>query len=321
MGGGGRESDEPGVAASTVVQFWLLALLGPVLAAIVVRSFTDSLSPVASTVVIAAAMPGPLVAAMVVGRLRLHDIRRSVLRGFETPRLFLLAPSVILLVWIAGAFVLTALVGNVADIDGAGRIAMDVEDVRANLADFLDAETAATADLPPVPALMALAVVGGLVAGVSVNGLLAFGEEYGWRGYLWEQLEQRGRLGTILTVGVLWGLWHAPLIAIAGFNYPEHRFQGVLAMIVFAVAASWPLDELRRASGSAVAPAVLHGAINGSAGVILLVVGGDRLWAAPAGLLGALAFLPAGLVARWMCSRIAAPRTSRPGSASASAVQ
>lgn len=192
-----------------------------------------------------------------------------------------------------------------AGIEGAGRIAMDVEDVRANIASLLDADAASTADIPPVPVLMVLAVVGGILAGVTVNGLLAFGEEYGWRGYLWDRLEGRDRLGTILVVGVLWGLWHAPLIVVVGFNYPDHRLAGVVAMIVFAVAASWPLDELRRASGSAVAPAVLRGAINGSAGVVLLVVGGDRLWAAPTGLLGALAFLPAGVIARWTCSRIA----------------
>lgn len=306
MRGGSRERDESGVAVPPVAQFWLIALLGPVVAALVMRSFTDSLSPVASTVVIAGAMPAPLVAAIVVGQQRWHDIRRSVRRGFDAPLLLLVVPAVTLLVWIVGAFMLTALVGNVAGIDGAGRISMDVEDVRANIATFFDADAASTADIPPVPVLMMLAVVGGVVAGVTVNGLLAFGEEHGWRGYLWDQLEARGRVGTILVVGVLWGLWHAPLIVVVGFNYPDHRFAGVIAMIVFTVAASWPLDELRRAGGSAVAPAVLHGAINGSAGVVLLVVGGDRLWAAPTGLLGALAFLPAGVVARWTCSRIAA---------------
>lgn len=305
MRGGGRERDEPTVVSSPVAQFWLLALLGPVVAALMIRTFTDSLSPVASTVVIASAMPAPLVAAIVVGQQRWADIRWSVRRGFDAPILLFVVPTVTLLVWIVGAFMLTVVVGNVAGIDGVGRISMDVDDVRANIATFLDADAASTADIPPVPVLMVLALVGGVIAGFSVNGVLAFGEEHGWRGYLWDQLEERGRVGTILVVGVLWGLWHAPLIVIVGFNYPDHRIAGVAAMVVFAVAASWPLDELRRASGSAVAPAVLHGAINGSAGVVLLLVGGDRLWAAPTGLLGALAFLPAGAAARWTCARIA----------------
>lgn len=148
--------------------------------------------------------------------------------------------------------------------------------------------------------LVLLALAGGIGSGLTVNGLLAFGEEYGWRGYLWERLTAHGRLGTIGGVSVLWGLWHAPLILAVGFNYSDHRFAGVVAMILFTVAASWPLDELRRATGSAVGPAILHGAINGTAGALLLLVGGDRLWAAPTGLLGAVAFLPAGAMAAMM---------------------
>lgn len=111
-------------------------------------------------------------------------------------------------------------------------------------------------------------------------------------------------------------------LSLCGCRDDEHRFLVVvhegldsLHVIVFAVAASWPLDELRRASGSALAPAVLHGAINGSAGAVLLIVGGDRLWAAPTGLLGALAFLPAGVIARWTCSRIAATSDVSTGAA------
>lgn len=290
-----------------MARFWLVALLGPVAAALVVRSFTDSLSPLTSAGVIAAAMPAPLVAAIVAGHRRWPEMRGSIRRGFDTPRALLVLPVVVLLSWIAGAVVLTAVAGNVAGIDGVGRIASDTEDVRATIAEVLDPDAAAAADVPPVPVLVVLGLVGGMIAGFTVNGVLAFGEEYGWRGYLWDQLRGRGRSGTILGVGTLWGLWHAPLILIVGLNYPDQRVAGVAAMVLFAVAASWPLDELRRASDSPVAPAVLHGAINGSAGALLVVIGGDRLWAAPTGLLGALAFIPAGAVASW-----ARRRTTRP---------
>lgn len=235
-------------ADGSVARFWLVALLGPVAAALVVRSFTDSLSPLTSTVVIAAAMPAPLVAAIVAGHRRWPEIRDSIRRGFDTPRALLVLPVVVLLSWIAGAVAITAVAGNVAGIDGVGRIASDTEDVRATIAEVLDPDAAAAADVPPVPVLVVLGVVGGIIAGFTVNGVLAFGEEYGWRGYLWDQLRGRGRSGTILGVGTLWGLWHAPLILIVGLNYPDQRVAGVAAMVLFAVAASWPLDELRRAS-------------------------------------------------------------------------
>lgn len=289
------------------MSFWLVALLGPVAAALVVRAFTDSLSPLASTVVVAAAMPAPLVAAVVAGHRRWPEIRGSIRRGFDAPRTLLVLPTVVLLVWVISAVALTAIAGNVAGIDGVGQIATDTDDVRVTIAEVLDADAASAADVPPVPVLVLVGLVGGIIAGFTVNGVLAFGEEYGWRGYLWDRLRVGGRCGTIVGVGTLWGLWHAPLILIVGLNYPDQRIAGVAAMVVFAIAASWPLDELRRASDSPVAPAVLHGAINGSAGVLLLVIGGDRLWAAPTGLLGALAFIPAGAVATW-----ARTRTTRP---------
>lgn len=158
---------------------------------------------------------------------------------------------------------------------------------------------------------MLIGLGGGIIAGLTINGLFAFGEEYGWRGYLWDRLRPRGRMGTIGLVGALWGLWHAPLVVAVGLNYPDDRIAGVAVMTGFTVAASWPLDELRRATGSPVGPAVFHGAINGAAGVLLLLVGGDRIWAAPAGILGAVAFLPAGALLHWWKRRTTMPGLSR----------
>jgi membrane protease YdiL (CAAX protease family) len=78
----------------------------------------------------------------------------------------------------------------------------------------------------------------GIIAGLTLNGLFAFGEEYGWRGYLWDRLANRGRLGSFVCVGSLWGLWHAPLILVVGYNYPDDRLAGIAMMTVFTIAAS-----------------------------------------------------------------------------------
>lgn len=294
-----REQNRSG----SIVAFWLAALLGPVGAALVLRLFSDSLSPLISSLVLVLAMPAPLVAAMVVGGRRPRDLLRSAQTGFAQPVMTLLLPVGGALAWVLAALALTGVLGNVAGVEGVGRIPGDTEAVRANLAELLDADMAASAEIPPVPVLVLLAIGGGVVAGFTINGLFAFGEEYGWRGHLWERLESRGRPATIGVIGALWGVWHAPLILVVGFNYPDDRLAGVVAMTAFTVAASWPLDELRRATGSPVAPAILHGAINGTAGVLLLLAGGDRLWAAPVGLVGAIAFVPAGVTVRWLIRR------------------
>ncbi len=52
-----------------------------------------------------------------------------------------------------------------------------------------------------------------------INLVPALGEELGWRGWLLPKLMPLGAIPAILTSGVIWGLWHTPLILL-GYNYP-----------------------------------------------------------------------------------------------------
>ncbi len=297
----GRKTDGRGIAA-----FFGLALLGISAAAVVVRLFTDSLSPLTSTFVIALAMPMPFAAAVIVNR---EAPRRAVSGAFRRaatrPELSILPPMVAILTWFASALASAWLVGDVVGVDSAGGVTTTATGMRANLAILLDPKTAAEVQLPSFFVVVLLGLMGGIIAGFTLNGVLAFGEEYGWRGFLWERLDGRGPVGTIGIVGVLWGLWHAPVILLVGHNYPDDRLVGVLWMVLFSVAMSWPMHELRRQSGSPIAPAALHGALNAVAGIVLIVCGGDRLVAPPLGILGALAWLPAGAVLRMIGPRFA----------------
>ncbi len=49
-----------------------------------------------------------------------------------------------------------------------------------------------TAATPPLWGLVAITFALALVAGFTVNGLFAFGEEYGWRGWLADELAPLG---------------------------------------------------------------------------------------------------------------------------------
>ncbi len=60
-----------------------------------------------------------------------------------------------------------------------------------------------------------------------INGLFGFGEELGWRGYLLPKLMPLGRVKATLLLGLIWGIWHAPLIAV-GFNYPGYPILGII---------------------------------------------------------------------------------------------
>ena len=89
-----------------------------------------------------------------------------------------------------------------------------------------------------------------------------FGEEYGWRYYLQERLcailgPRRG----VLILGVIWGLWHAPIIAM-GYNYAGQPFLGVLAMVSFTVVVGIYFSYVVMHTGSIWPAVILHGVTN-----------------------------------------------------------
>jgi len=57
-----------------------------------------------------------------------------------------------------------------------------------------------------------LSLLQGLIAGVTINAVFGFGEELGWRGLLQKELGFMGFWKSSLTIGLVWGIWHAPII-------------------------------------------------------------------------------------------------------------
>jgi membrane protease YdiL (CAAX protease family) len=115
----------------------------------------------------------------------------------------------------------------------------------------------------PEPLLLVLALFQGMVAGATVNLLVALGEELMWRGYLWERVRERGFWPATLEIGFHWGLWHAPLILLFGHNYPNERLLGVPMMILFTLLLTPALLYVREKGGSVWPAALLHGTLNG----------------------------------------------------------
>ena len=75
---------------------------------------------------------------------------------------------------------------------------------------------------------------------VLVNPLMGLpqclGEELAWRGWLLPKLTERfGQLRAVLLTGLVWGIWHAPVVAM-GYNYGEgHPLANVAAMVLFCL--------------------------------------------------------------------------------------
>lgn len=134
-----------------------------------------------------------------------------------------------------------------------------------------------------------------VVVGPFLGLWIAFGEEYGWRGYLQGELTKLGRVKGVLLVGVVWGVWHAPVVMM-GHNYPGHPVLGPIAFLVFNLFLSVFLGYVMLKTGSVWLAAFMHAVINqGYQWLTALVyTPNDGLFAFGAGFYGiAFAFLVA----------------------------
>lgn len=235
-------------------------------------------------------MPMPLVAGLIVERVAGRPaLLRSTFAEFRRTwwRIGLFSALAAVTIYLTNLG-LVLLLGNLLGVPGVGHLVATQQAVLANLQAAAGQPLPAGAldGMPPVAVLYALGLVGGLSAGFTVNGLFAFGEEYGWRGVLMDELRPLGEVRANVLTGVMWGFWHAPIIML-GFNYGQQRLLGVLVMCAWLVPFSFLLWRAREFSGSVLAPAIIHGAFNGSSGfILLLLASGTRTVTAPVGLLG-----------------------------------
>ncbi len=86
----------------------------------------------------------------------------------------------------------------------------------------------------PASALMPIMALNTVIIGPFLGLIIAFGEEYGWRGYLQSELTRLGRIRGVFILGVIWGIWHWPIIWM-GYNYPGQPILGSIAMVVWCV--------------------------------------------------------------------------------------
>ncbi len=140
-----------------------------------------------------------------------------------------------------------------------------------------------------------------VIMGPIINIIPTLGEELGWRGYLLPKLQQKYSDRTALLItGVIWGVWHAPVIA-QGHNYGTaywgFPYLGILAMILFCVAVGIIEGYVTIKLKSAIPAAMIHSAVNAGAGLaFFLAKPGFNQLLGPA-LVGVLGGIPMILLA------------------------
>ncbi|MGA9398892.1 MAG: CPBP family intramembrane glutamic endopeptidase [Anaerolineaceae bacterium] len=133
----------------------------------------------------------------------------------------------------------------------------------------LFAQAALSGMTPPV--FMVVLTAQTLLLGPFLGLLITFGEEYGWRGYLQSSLAGLGRARGVTLVGIIWGIWHWPVIWM-GYNYPGHPYLGSFLMVFFSVGLAFLLGyAVLKAKGVWIA-AFLHALVNQSFGYFMGVI-------------------------------------------------
>jgi len=125
----------------------------------------------------------------------------------------------------------------------------------------------------PIEQLIPIILLQALFLGPLTGLPFTFGEEFGWRAFLLPKLLPLGREKAIILHGVIWGLWHAPVIAM-GHNYPGYPTIGPVLMVISTIFLGTFLGWIYFASKSIVAPSLAHGAINQSASIFILFMVG-----------------------------------------------
>jgi membrane protease YdiL (CAAX protease family) len=150
----------------------------------------------------------------------------------------------------------------------------------------------------------------------ALTGVLAAGEEIGWRGFMLTRLIDAGVPQPILLSGVIWGLWHLPLILAGLYAAGPSPVLSAALFLIGATAFGTVIAWLRLESGSIWPAIVLHGVWNNVIqGPFDHATTGPAalLWTGESGILTvAMLMVVALLVARRVCLPLRQPRPGAP---------
>lgn len=157
----------------------------------------------------------------------------------------------------------------------------------------------------PVPPGVLLGLPGlpiQFIIGSLIRAPLAWGEEFGWRGYLQVRLLAHRPVLAAVTTGLFWSLWHSPAY-LRGFELRGEFVLALLMLPVTTVLGSIVLGWLRLRTGSVWAAALYHSANNAAVGsptvstLLLVMTGRDWNWLYVSWLLYSV---PVGALCAWI---------------------
>lgn len=119
--------------------------------------------------------------------------------------------------------------------------------------------------------------IAAILTQVAVSVILffpAFGEEWGWRGYMMPKLmELMPKPAAVIVGGIIWGLWHAP-VTVSGHNfgteYAGFPYVGIALMCLLCIIFNTFLTLLTERTGSIYPASIAHMVNNNCSPFVLL---------------------------------------------------
>jgi membrane protease YdiL (CAAX protease family) len=95
------------------------------------------------------------------------------------------------------------------------------------------------------------------------------GEELGWRSFVLNELEHKHGLAKAAVInGLLWGIWHIPLILVSGYTAAETLIQ-IVCNIVALIALVIVMALLYKQSKNLLVPILVHQFFNYTVGLVM----------------------------------------------------
>jgi uncharacterized protein len=217
-------------------------------------------------------MPGPAIAVFIIQRFIYKEgfekygwsFNKSDIKKYLEVALWFLLLTALCLTTIA-------FLGNTHLIDKFGQLDFSQASFDGNIKQLAAGNLPAS--LPKINPSFAFIIIilGGLISSITFNLPFMFGEEFGWRGLLLKETQGLGFIPSCLFIGLVWGIWHAPII-LMGHNYPSNPIAGVGMMCLFTIGLCPIFAYARLKTQSILGPSMLHGMINSTAAIYLLFI-------------------------------------------------